>query len=347
MAVGELEGVDGGRPYCTADGVGAVLAVFHRDGLTGPVTRRGQRQPGLPGHPVRRHLRGRAGRVRQARRGLLRAAVVTPIRGDAPGRPGRARRRGHRQRQRPRPAHQPGVRRAAGRPGRPGARHRPGRGHAAGRRAHRPAGPSASSASPASTCWSSTWPSTEQYPGPRLTTARPSSNEEEDRPWHADSCGSTSAPRPASARPTRCSSEAHRRARARHRRGRRLRRDPRPAAHRGACSTAWRSCPAGRSSYRGADVHRDGRRRGARPRARGRAGRRAGPHQRARLAATRSAGRTSRSCSTPASTCITTVNIQHLESLNDVVEQITGVAAARDRARRGGPRGPTRSSWST
>ena len=57
----------------------------------------------------------------------------------------------------------------------------------------------------------------------------------------------------------------------------------------------------------------------------GRARRRAGPHQRARLAATPSAGRTSRSCSTPASTCITTVNIQHLESLNDVVEQITGV----------------------
>ncbi|HEX3610887.1 MAG TPA: potassium-transporting ATPase subunit C [Sporichthyaceae bacterium] len=27
-AVGQLEGVDGGRPYCTADGVGAVLAVF-------------------------------------------------------------------------------------------------------------------------------------------------------------------------------------------------------------------------------------------------------------------------------------------------------------------------------
>ena len=44
---------------------------------------------------------------------------------------------------------------------------------------------------------------------------------------------------------------------------------------------------------------------------------------------------------------ISTVNIQHLESLNDVVEQITGVRAAGDRARRGGPRAPTRSSWST
>ncbi len=33
---------------------------------------------------------------------------------------------------------------------------------------------------------------------------------------------------------------------------------------------------------------------------------------------------------------ISTVNIQHLESLNDVVNRITGVIAARDRARRGG-----------
>ncbi|MDT5024027.1 MAG: potassium-transporting ATPase KdpC subunit, partial [Micromonosporaceae bacterium] len=38
-AVGELEGVDGSRPFCTSGGVGAVLAVFHQDGLTGAVTR--------------------------------------------------------------------------------------------------------------------------------------------------------------------------------------------------------------------------------------------------------------------------------------------------------------------
>ena len=44
-----------------------------------------------------------------------------------------------------------------------------------------------------------------------------------------------------------------------------------------------------------------------------------------RARGTRSAGRTSRSCSTPGSTVISTLNIQHLESLNDVVEQITGV----------------------
>ena len=40
LAVGKLEGVDGSRPYCTPDGTGAVLAVFHAGpGYTGPVTR--------------------------------------------------------------------------------------------------------------------------------------------------------------------------------------------------------------------------------------------------------------------------------------------------------------------
>ena len=39
-AVGELEGVDGSRAYCTPSGVGAILAVFHAGpGYAGPVTR--------------------------------------------------------------------------------------------------------------------------------------------------------------------------------------------------------------------------------------------------------------------------------------------------------------------
>jgi K+-transporting ATPase ATPase C chain len=37
--IGILEGVDGSRPYCTPDGVGAVLSVFRTGGLTGQVTR--------------------------------------------------------------------------------------------------------------------------------------------------------------------------------------------------------------------------------------------------------------------------------------------------------------------
>ncbi|MEN3358316.1 MAG: potassium-transporting ATPase KdpC subunit [Mycobacteriales bacterium] len=39
-AVGELEGVDGGRPYCAVSGVGAALAVFHTGpGYAGPARR--------------------------------------------------------------------------------------------------------------------------------------------------------------------------------------------------------------------------------------------------------------------------------------------------------------------
>jgi K+-transporting ATPase ATPase C chain len=37
LAVGQLESVDGQRPYCTSDGIGAVLSVIHDVGLTGPV----------------------------------------------------------------------------------------------------------------------------------------------------------------------------------------------------------------------------------------------------------------------------------------------------------------------
>jgi potassium-transporting ATPase KdpC subunit len=37
LAVGQLEGVDGQRPYCTSDGVGAVLSVIHNVGLSGPI----------------------------------------------------------------------------------------------------------------------------------------------------------------------------------------------------------------------------------------------------------------------------------------------------------------------
>jgi potassium-transporting ATPase KdpC subunit len=39
VAVGQLEGVDGRRPYCTADGIGAVLSVIRSHGLTGPVVK--------------------------------------------------------------------------------------------------------------------------------------------------------------------------------------------------------------------------------------------------------------------------------------------------------------------
>ncbi|GAA0537808.1 potassium-transporting ATPase subunit C [Paractinoplanes ferrugineus] len=86
LAIGELEGVDGSRPYCTADGVGAVLAVFHRDGLTGPVTRVvSVNQTGTPfvgsydGVPVEPASNGED---YQALGG-----IITPVRGTAPAHP--------------------------------------------------------------------------------------------------------------------------------------------------------------------------------------------------------------------------------------------------------------------
>ncbi|GAA4606043.1 K+-transporting ATPase ATPase C chain [Actinoplanes octamycinicus] len=80
LAVGELEGVDGSRPYCTAGGVGAVLEVFRRDGLTGPVTRvisvNGpafvSTYDGVPVEPGT---------------GAIAGGVLTPVRGDAPADP--------------------------------------------------------------------------------------------------------------------------------------------------------------------------------------------------------------------------------------------------------------------
>ncbi|MEV6844639.1 potassium-transporting ATPase subunit C [Actinoplanes sp. NPDC051411] len=86
LAIGKLEGVDGSRPYCTPDGVGAVLAVWRRDGLTGPVTRVvSVNQTGTPfvavydGVPVQP---ARAGHDYVAEGG-----IITPIRGSAPATP--------------------------------------------------------------------------------------------------------------------------------------------------------------------------------------------------------------------------------------------------------------------
>lgn len=86
LAIGKLENVDGSRPYCTPDGVGAVLAVFHRDGLTGPVTR--AVSINQTGEPFMQTYAGVT--VEPARPGadyVAEGGIITPIRGDAPGRP--------------------------------------------------------------------------------------------------------------------------------------------------------------------------------------------------------------------------------------------------------------------
>jgi K+-transporting ATPase ATPase C chain len=86
LAVGKLEGVDGRRPYCTPDGVGAVLAVFYRDGITGPVTHAvSVNQTGTPFLATYHGVM-----VEPAKPGvdyIAQGGVVTPIRGDAPAKP--------------------------------------------------------------------------------------------------------------------------------------------------------------------------------------------------------------------------------------------------------------------
>jgi K+-transporting ATPase ATPase C chain len=86
LAVGQLEGVDGRRPFCTADGVGAVLRVFYSEGLTGTVTRAVSVNQACPAAPFVREFRGvpvECGRPGEDYSG----GVLIPVRGDAPAEP--------------------------------------------------------------------------------------------------------------------------------------------------------------------------------------------------------------------------------------------------------------------
>ncbi|MFJ3307857.1 potassium-transporting ATPase subunit C [Streptomyces sp. NPDC086549] len=85
-AVGELEHVDGSRPYCTPDGVGAVLGVFRDGGTTGTATRVVSLDQACPAKPFLATYEGVT--VRCAKPGEdYGKAVVTPVRGDAPAHP--------------------------------------------------------------------------------------------------------------------------------------------------------------------------------------------------------------------------------------------------------------------
>lgn len=86
LAVGRTEGVDGRRPFCTPDGVGAVLAVFRTDGLAGPVTRVVSVNQACPATPFVGTYEGV--RVTCAIPGDDHShSVTTPVRGDAPAVP--------------------------------------------------------------------------------------------------------------------------------------------------------------------------------------------------------------------------------------------------------------------
>lgn len=86
LAIGTLDGVSGARPFCTPSGVGAVLAVFHRDGLTGPITRVVSLNEVAPAVPFIAAYHGE--QVEAAKFGAdYSKGIVTPIRGTAPDKP--------------------------------------------------------------------------------------------------------------------------------------------------------------------------------------------------------------------------------------------------------------------
>lgn len=82
-AVGELEGVDGTRPYCTADGVGAVLRVFYTDGLSGKVTRAVSVNQACPTTPFIATYEGVSVECGKFGEDYSKGVLV-PIRGNAP-----------------------------------------------------------------------------------------------------------------------------------------------------------------------------------------------------------------------------------------------------------------------
>ena len=86
LAIGELEGVDGSRPFCTADGVGAVLRVFYSEGLTGTVSRAVSVNQACPATPFIASFEGVAVECGRPGEDYARG-VLTPIRGDAPDNP--------------------------------------------------------------------------------------------------------------------------------------------------------------------------------------------------------------------------------------------------------------------
>lgn len=87
LAIGKEFGVDGSRPFCTSDGVGAVLAVFWSGpGYHGHVTRVVSLNQECPANPFLKRYKGVA--VQCARYGVDYAkGQVVPIRGNAPAHP--------------------------------------------------------------------------------------------------------------------------------------------------------------------------------------------------------------------------------------------------------------------
>ncbi len=87
LAVGRLEGVDGSRPFCTQDGVGAVLAVFWSGpGYHGTITRVISINQAAPATPFIATYHGVPVEAAKFGDDYSKGQIV-PIRGDAPAHP--------------------------------------------------------------------------------------------------------------------------------------------------------------------------------------------------------------------------------------------------------------------
>jgi K+-transporting ATPase ATPase C chain len=87
LAIGKLDGVDGSRPFCTPDGVGAVLAVFYAgSGYHGAITRVVSINQTAPAAPFISTYQGAPVELGRFGDDYAKAEIV-PIRGDAPAHP--------------------------------------------------------------------------------------------------------------------------------------------------------------------------------------------------------------------------------------------------------------------
>jgi K+-transporting ATPase ATPase C chain len=87
LAIGKLDGVDGSRPFCTRDGVGAVLAVFYAGpGYHGQITRVVSINQAAPATPFISTYKGV--KVEAAKFGEdYSTGQIVPVRGNAPAHP--------------------------------------------------------------------------------------------------------------------------------------------------------------------------------------------------------------------------------------------------------------------
>ena len=87
LAIGKLYGVDGSRPFCTSDGVGAVLAVFYAGpGYTNAITRVVSLNQACPTKPFLATYKGVAVQCAKFGEDYAKGQIV-PIRGTAPAHP--------------------------------------------------------------------------------------------------------------------------------------------------------------------------------------------------------------------------------------------------------------------